>query len=144
MTPSPTYLFVYGTLRCGAGVPMAGMLARQARWLGTRTMRGHLYRIADYPGFIPDEDGEDVTGDLFALYDPETTLSALDDYEECSVRFPAPHEYRRVMLPVASVDGCVAAWTYVYTQPVHPDMLIAGGDFLADRPMTKGTEGEKT
>lgn len=122
-------LFVYGTLRPGSGWPMARRLATEARYLGPARASGRLYAVANYPGFLPGEEGE-VIGDLFALRDT-ATLDWLDTYEECTARHPLPHEYRRDTLWVAGSEGACRAWTYLYALPVGGLIPIEGGDFLA-------------
>lgn len=129
MTDGAALLFVYGTLRPGHDGAMARWLAAHAAHLGAATARGRIYRIADYPGFVPGKAGW-VRGDLFALADAPAAFAILDEHEECSDRFPQPHEYRRVRLMVTGVAGPVDAWTYVYARDVTGLAQIAGGDFL--------------
>ncbi len=109
---------------------MAAWLRDAAHHLGPASVRGALYRVADYPGFVPGQDG-DVVGDLFALPDPARLLARLDDHEECSDGFPEPREYRRARLTVCTPDGPAQAWTYIYARDVSRLERIAGGDFLA-------------
>ncbi|MFZ2995669.1 gamma-glutamylcyclotransferase family protein [Sphingobium sp.] len=122
-------IFVYGTLRLSFGGEMAQRLHGGARHVGRAQAKGQLYRIAEYPGFVPGE-GQ-VTGDLFLLDNPARMLALLDDYEECAARFPLPHEYVRQLLTVQAVDGPVDAWTYIYLRDVEGLPLIDSGDFLA-------------
>jgi gamma-glutamylcyclotransferase (GGCT)/AIG2-like uncharacterized protein YtfP len=123
-------LFVYGSLRRRSGAPMALRLAQAARWLGRAQVRGHLYRVADYPGFVPDPAAPAVIGDLFLPHDPDPLLAEMDAYEECSDAFPRPQEYRRERLVVEGAGGPVEAWVYVYAWPVDGLERIEGGDFL--------------
>lgn len=123
-------LFVYGTLRIGFDGPMARWLRGVAQAAGQGQLVGRLYRVGDYPGFVPGEEGR-VTGDLFALPDPARILAGLDDYEQCSDRWPQPHEYRRERVVVTTLDGPVEAWTYIYARDTSGLPLIAGGDFLS-------------
>lgn len=124
------FLFVYGTLRRGHDGPMARWLAERSRFIGLATAAGRLYRVADYPGFAPGGEGR-VVGDLLALADGAATLAALDDYEECSDRFPDPHEYRRERIVAEGPDGAVTTWTYIYARPTEGLALIEHGDFMA-------------
>lgn len=124
-------LFVYGTLRRGCINSMAIQLATEAAYLGPARVSGSLYRIADYPGFVPGRAGR-VVGDLLRLVDAEATLAWLDAYEEVTPDFPAPHEYRREMLVVEAAGGPVPAWTYVYARDPAGLPSVAGGDFLLD------------
>jgi gamma-glutamylcyclotransferase (GGCT)/AIG2-like uncharacterized protein YtfP len=128
MTDDPL-LFVYGTLRRAFDGPMALWLRGVATHLGPATARGSLYRVEDYPAFVPNGPGR-VTGDLFALPDPVAILAALDVYEECSDDFPMPHEYRRERLTVLTLKGTLEAWTYIYARDVAVLPRIESGDFL--------------
>ncbi len=123
-------LFVYGTLRWASPAPVA-MTLRQEGWLvGQAWAPGRLYRIADYPGFVPDTGGGHVQGDLIGLRDPDRMLALLDDYEECSPRFPEPREYRREILRVETSEGFRDAWTYIYARPTIELTPIEGGIFM--------------
>lgn len=123
-------LFVYGTLRLSHDGPMAAWLRSVARPAGKAVAKGALYHVgANYPGFVPGEEGE-VVGDLFAMPDSVTVLLALDDYEECAPHFPEPHEYRRARLVVQTERGPVDAWTYVYAWDASGLERIESGDFL--------------
>jgi len=127
---SEPLLFVYGTLRPGFDDPMADWLGKVARRAGRAVAQGRLYRVASYPAFVPG--GSDVvSGDLLALDDPAATLAVLDDYEECTGRFPEPHEYRRERLTVWGEKGPVEAWIYIYNRNVGALTRIESGDFLA-------------
>nr|WP_082733345.1 gamma-glutamylcyclotransferase family protein [Sphingobium sp. CCH11-B1] len=123
-------LFVYGTLRPGFPHPMARRLTAEATHVGAASAAGRLYRIADYPGFVPGAQGW-VRGDLFRLARPDVTLAWLDDYEECAAHFPPPHEYRRERVRIEGAHGAAEVWTYVYALPVRNLVPIDGGDFLA-------------
>ncbi|MET0371707.1 MAG: gamma-glutamylcyclotransferase family protein [Sphingobium sp.] len=129
---NPDLLFVYGTLRSGHDGPMARWLAETADHRGTAWARGCLYLVADYPGFVPGGGGQ-VRGDIFALSDPAAMLAILDEHEECSERFPQPHEYRRARLTVERADGPIEAWVYVYARDTAGLIAVEGGDFLCGR-----------
>lgn len=122
-------LFVYGTLRQAHAGPVAAWLRSVAQPVGPAIAAGTLYRIDDYPGFVPDGRGE-VVGDLFALPDAPMILARLDHYEECTAHFFEPHEYRRERLTVRTAGGPVEAWTYVYAHPTAGLPRIESGDFL--------------
>jgi gamma-glutamylcyclotransferase (GGCT)/AIG2-like uncharacterized protein YtfP len=124
------YLFVYGTLRAGFDGNMARWLRSVATLTGSARAAGRLYRVADYPGFVPGAEGH-VAGDLFTLADPAGAFAILDAHEECTPAFPEPWEYRRVRISVDTPDGPAEAWTYVYARDVAGLDPIEGGDFLA-------------
>ena len=128
-SPQQDLLFVYGTLRRGFDAPMAHWLASVSQYRGVARARGRLYRIGDYPGFVPGG-AQWVTGDLLALTGAPAVLARLDEYEECAADFPEPHEYRRERLTVETPSGPADAWTYVYAHAVDGLVGIEGGDFL--------------
>lgn len=117
-------LFVYGTLRRESSHPLAARLAATCEYLGEATLPGKLYWTKDdFPGLIPDEGPEVVTGDLYQAPDVNL-LDVLDLYDG--------NHYERRRLPVSSqVTGLAAAWVYLYQAPVDPERLIPSGDFLA-------------
>ena len=138
-------LFVYGTLRRGSPHPMRRALDEGAAFIGEGTVPGRLYEIDGYPGLLPPRTAEErVRGDLFRILDP-SLLDRLDDYEECSPRFPPPHEYRRVRRIVRLDDGReYSAWVYEYLFPVREERFIPSGDYFARRRSAEGstsTEG---
>ncbi|EKE73087.1 gamma-glutamylcyclotransferase family protein [Gallaecimonas xiamenensis] len=119
-------LFVYGTLRRGAGTPLARRLASQGHYLGQGLCRGLLYRVDHYPGWVPGDGW--VTGDLYLV--PPTLRAALDAYEECGPGFAEPWEYRPQGVLAWLRGRPLAACLYRYQRPVEATMLIASGDFF--------------
>lgn len=117
---SEEYIFVYGTLRRDCGGAMSAWLARHAVFLGMGFFQGKLYEVGSYPGAVPDPEKHNrVLGELYRMHDPEFALTKLDDYEECSARFPEPHEYKRSKSEITLPEGgSVLAWVYVYNFPV--------------------------
>jgi gamma-glutamylcyclotransferase (GGCT)/AIG2-like uncharacterized protein YtfP len=102
---SQPYLFVYGTLKSAFRNPYARRLRREARFIGTASMPGRLYRIRRYPGMRPACRPEDtVQGELYRLRQPSKTLKVLDQWEQ---------NYRRE-LRVALANGRVhRCWVYI-------------------------------
>lgn len=116
----PDLLFVYGSLRGKSTHPMARALAAGADYLGQAWVQGILYRISWYPGLVPGDDPlRLVPGDLYCLHSPEKLLPLLDEYEECTPRFPEPHEYRRAVMMVRHDGQDRAAWAYIYNRPIE-------------------------
>ncbi|MGZ8227878.1 MAG: gamma-glutamylcyclotransferase family protein [Methylococcaceae bacterium] len=124
-------LFVYGTLRKHAFKSRHYLLAGQCDYFSDGCLRGKLYEVDDYPGAIESNDREDkIYGELYRLID-DAVLSRLDDYEECSDDFPAPHEYSRKQLPIILPNGdSVLAWAYLYNPDVCNLKRITSGDYL--------------
>lgn len=105
-------LVVYGSLRSVAVRARLGLAGRMRR-LGPCTLRGRLYDLGDYPGFVPGEGL--VHGDLFELFDRQT-LAILDAYEDLVSGSPRASLYRRERMRLATPP--VEAWVYVYNRPV--------------------------
>lgn len=126
-------LFVYGTLRLGFDHPLGEFLSETSERMGMATTEGHLYLIGHYPGMIRDtRTYRRVKGELLQLKgDIDDVMNRVDDYEECSSRYPEPHEYRREVISVTDETGqAQQAWAYVYNQPVLGLREIRSGDFL--------------
>lgn len=126
------YLFVYGTLREGAGHPMHEVLRRHATAAGPAGFRGKLFDLGPYPAVVPGGSGRSlVRGELYRLPNPEPVLRRLDKYEGCAPEDPPPHPYRREKHPVITQDGGRAtAWIYLYNGSVAAAAPIASGDYL--------------
>ena len=127
------FIFVYGTLRKQMASDMHHVLARHCDYFSDGVMRGKLYEVCGYPGAIESGDANDkVSGELYKMHDPKLVLARLDDYEECSDRFPMPQEYSRKRLSIEL--GCgdsVVAWVYLYNHDVSKLQQIFSGDYLS-------------
>lgn len=118
----PEYLFVYGTLRAGAGTPQAARLAREAISLGRAHAAGRLLLIGSYPGLVAGTGR--VTGEVYQLDAPAPVLLWLDRYE-------GPR-FRREVHPVQlAAGGELEAWVYRYAGPAAGLPAVPGNDFLA-------------
>lgn len=132
----PTHLFVYGTLLSGdtgaGGRAQRDRLAREARVVGSGTVRGRLYHLGRYPGLtLDDGESEFVHGELRELKTPATTLAWLDDYEGIVPGNHPHNEYERRTIEVTLASGeHVTAWGYVYRLPTVEKPLIANGRWL--------------
>lgn len=120
-------LFVYGTLRPGAGAyaMVEGSVERhQPAVLPGYGLVGEGHR---YPWCI-EASGREVAGALLWLDDPVRMLEHLDRYEGVDEDDP---EYRRVTLGVLTADGEYPAWVYVGGPGVPNDARpLDGGDWL--------------
>lgn len=130
---SPTHLFVYGSLRRGAGHLMHGMLAEYGEYVGAAKLPGRLYRIAGYPGAVASGDPQDrVLGEVYLLREPQIILPLLDEYEGFGADCPQPNEFVRIAAEVELAGAeMLRAWVYMYNRPIERLALIASGDFLA-------------
>ncbi|HUV99511.1 MAG TPA: gamma-glutamylcyclotransferase family protein [Gallionella sp.] len=130
--PIKNYLFVYGTLRRDGDNDMYKLLARHARFLCDGWFNGKLYNVTYYPCAVPSDIPEDkVYGEVYELLEPEYILQKLDDYEECSEKFPPPREYRREIRSIhIANDDVIDAWIYIYNYDVGNLRQIKSGDFF--------------
>ena len=115
----PEFIFVYGTLRKQVALNRHHLMASHCEYFSDGAMQGTLYEVCGYPGAIESSDVNDkVFGELYKMLDRKV-LARLDDYEECSDRFPAPHEYIRKPLSITRSGGDpVVAWVYLYNHDV--------------------------
>lgn len=133
------YLFVYGTLRAGAGHPMHQVLLRDAVLEGSAKFSGRLFDLGCYPAAVPDPAGHSwIWGEVFRLLRPGELLARLDRYEGCGPDDLLPHAYRREKCAVRIGGGCeYSAWIYLYNGPVERAAPIDSGDYLARNRETR-------
>jgi gamma-glutamylcyclotransferase (GGCT)/AIG2-like uncharacterized protein YtfP len=133
LTATPGHLFVYGTLRSGAGGALQAGLMRRLRLAGPATIRGRLYDAGWHPAAVPSADpGDRITGELWAFDadSSEALLAALDEYEGIDAAHPDLSLFRRTNVAAEREDGMrVPAWVYVYNQPVESLPRITSGDW---------------
>ncbi|NJN39869.1 MAG: gamma-glutamylcyclotransferase [Gammaproteobacteria bacterium] len=110
---------------------MHRMLASAARFIGNARMRGRLYDLGNYPGFVPsDANHAWVHGEVYDLENAGELLARLDEYEGCGPNDALPHEYVREQREVVMESGDVAtAWTYVFIGSVAGRSEVASGDY---------------
>lgn len=123
--PTSSHIFVYGTLRRGAA--MHALLSPGAEWEGSARMRGRLYDLGHFPGFVDGRAGNWVQGELYRLSgaDPAALLDSLDRYEGTAFR-------REVREAVRDGGTRMQAYVYVFTGPLRGRRRIVSGDYLAD------------
>jgi gamma-glutamylcyclotransferase (GGCT)/AIG2-like uncharacterized protein YtfP len=132
------YVFVYGTLRAGEINDIGKAAARNALdtpvLVGEATLRGRLFDFGNYPGFVPDDKGIHVKGDVYQVDD--RLVSVLDEIEQVY-----PGEAGLFMQHTASVavDGTTFDCLYY---PVQADAVrglpeIGSGDWIAHRRSRK-------
>ena len=127
-----SFLFVYGSLRKAAGHPMHALLARHCAFHAKGHMQGRLFEVDGYPAAITSRHrGDRVHGEVYRIID-EQVLAALDDYEECTERFPEPHEYVRQPVTAILQDGTsITAWVYLYNRNASSLERITSGDYVS-------------
>ena len=114
-------LFVYGTLRNGSEHAFARLLRETSDFVSKGRLRGSLYRVAAYPGWVEDSDGF-IEGDVFQPRDAGSLLRELDEYE-------GP-EYQRVRRIIDTDAGPRECWVYLYVGPVEGSARIISGDWF--------------
>lgn len=132
-TMSPTYLFVYGSLLTGSGLPVVDrLLPWYGDDLGAAAMRGRLYRLSGYPGALPfGGRGDRVFGRVFRLRGFRRVIRRLDAYEAYFPQRPAASEFIRAVTVVTLLDPGrrVPAWVYLYNGSVRGRRRIYSGDY---------------
>jgi len=132
------YLFVYGTLRYAIASKMHDVLKKYYKYFSDGFLNGMLFEIQGYPGFVESDDAsKKVYGELYEILSSDELFALLDEYEECSDRFPEPHDYIRKKLPISLVNSDkVTAWVYVYTSGVTDLIQIESGDYVTYSKVT--------
>lgn len=128
----PEFIFFYGTLRKQITSNMRDLISSHCEYVSDGVMCGTLYEVYGYPGAVESSDVNDkVFGELYKMLDKKLVLARLDEYEECSDRFPMPHEYGRKQLSIALSGGVsVIAWVYLYNHDVSKLQQIISGDYI--------------
>jgi gamma-glutamylcyclotransferase (GGCT)/AIG2-like uncharacterized protein YtfP len=106
-------------------------LHHNARLIGAAKWPGLLFLVSNYPGAVRSNNPNDVVlGELWELNNPHSTLSTLDEYEECSPASPSPHEYIRSLETVWQDEKSYLAWVYIYNLENAHLKKIPDGNFL--------------
>lgn len=129
------YLFVYGTLRSEFKTPIGVKFRQNSQLIASASIAGLLYEVDNYPGAIAtDKHNLRIKGELYRLCNISKQLIMLDEYEDCGVNFPEPHEYKRQITQVETEDkNRIQAWVYYYNLPVDNLIFIASGDYVQFR-----------
>lgn len=124
-------LFVYGTLMGDVHSNIAQFLRRNSRFLGHYQVQGQLYDLGFYPGLIRSNNEEHwVTGHLYQLLAPYSTLFTLDDYEDIVPGREDTSLYRRELVDVHRKAEVERAWIYLYNKPTDNLPLIPFDNYL--------------
>jgi gamma-glutamylcyclotransferase (GGCT)/AIG2-like uncharacterized protein YtfP len=128
-------IFVYGTLRPGVRNSRFELFGEGAQLVSLARVRGHLYDLGEYPGMLLDAGNDWVTGEVYQLRDPETTLYELDVYEGATAR--SDDEFERSLVVVTLADERdIEVWTYLYRGSLAGARLLPPGDY-AEVPATE-------
>lgn len=119
-------LFVYDTLRHGQ--ERQNFLSEgKSRFLGMATTTGELYTIGDFPGLVIEtsQPGKEppganqVSGDLFEIFDPSTFFATLDVIAGYWPEQTERSLFVRRLIPVQTEDGSTNAWAYILNLPAN-------------------------
>lgn len=124
------HLFVYGSLMGSIQSKIAQMLHDNADFLGEAYVKGHLFDLGSYPGLVLNDDGNTVKGHIFRLYDAQSILSYLDQYEGILPNNPDLNEYARKLIPVNFNDVKIECWAYIYQLPTQSFPIIPFENYL--------------
>ena len=129
------YLFFYGTLKPNEAPSDIAETVRTLRRVGSATVPGRLYDFGEYPGAVIDQSAKtSIKGELFELPNDDSTLRALDDYEEFNRTDRRNSLFVRTRT-VATLQGGrqINAWVYVYNRNPGSARQIASGDYSKSR-----------
>jgi gamma-glutamylcyclotransferase (GGCT)/AIG2-like uncharacterized protein YtfP len=119
------HIFVYGTLRRGAGAYEVFGLGDHTDFVSTTRLTGHaIYHLGGFPGIRESLD-DVVIGDLMKIKDTKL-LRSLDQYEGYRADDPDNSLYHRKMVLVDDIPS----WVYVYNGRVKDTARISSGDWF--------------
>lgn len=109
------YLFVYGTLRKSSYHEAHKLLELDCIYQSDGYFYGDLFNLGEYPIAIQnDNTSNKVLGELYRIINAKPLFERLDDYEECSVNYPNPHDYKRLKIRVYDTHHqSFSAWCYL-------------------------------
>jgi len=128
-------LFVYGTLMQGMDNARFLQSSNRARYLGKAKIRGFIYDLGEFPGFIPqagdvqDDEVHWVHGELYHLENSTVLLDTLDVIEGVNPFYPERSLFVRKLLPAEFRGQETMVWVYVFNQPRDRFSIIPSGDF---------------
>lgn len=121
------FLFVYGTLKQSENHPAHNFLKDDSVYYGQGYFQGKLYQITNYPAAVLSNGTEKVYGEVYRILSPTPLFQRLDDYEECSGKYPIPHEYQRSQVTIYLNYETITAWTYLYNlNPIGLEEILSG------------------
>ena len=118
-------LFVYGTLKQG-GELHPDLKRQKVRLLGPARIQGRLFQIEgeSFPGAVPTNSNEYVTGELYELSEPDLALGKIDEIEGCDEGL-----FERRLTDAWHNGRKMKAWAYFYARPLRKSAHLADGTF---------------
>jgi gamma-glutamylcyclotransferase (GGCT)/AIG2-like uncharacterized protein YtfP len=102
---------------------MAIRLRDRATILGEASVRGRLYDIGEYPGFIKSENPDKIVCGQLMILHSDDIIYELDDYEG------VPTVYTRILVKCNIYNYQVDAWIYQYQGDLNEADLIGNGRY---------------
>jgi gamma-glutamylcyclotransferase (GGCT)/AIG2-like uncharacterized protein YtfP len=133
MNEATYQLFVYGSLRSGFRNPAYLYLAKYFNLLGEGCVNGKLYDNGSFPVAVPSSGNSTITGELYALNNPEEfvwAMGQLDDYEGLNTEPGEKPLYKRDIVMVEHNGAFSPAWIYWYNGNVDTMTEIETGDIM--------------
>jgi gamma-glutamylcyclotransferase (GGCT)/AIG2-like uncharacterized protein YtfP len=122
------HIVFYGTLRAGYKAHARLKLKSAFAYVGKCALRGTLYDLGSYPGFVPGTGTAE--GELYKIKDP-ALLKRLDAFEGFDARNPERSRYLRevIRVPRAALANAVRvpAWVYVFNGVTADRRAVPGG-----------------
>jgi len=108
---------------------------KRLRSLGDASVRGTLHNFGAYPGAVLAAPAATlIHGELFELPDDESTLTALDKYEDFDPLTPEKCLFVRRRTTITGANGqSVQGWIYVYNGNPDSAPIIQGGKWSNSR-----------
>ncbi len=126
----PGFLFVYGTLmRELANNPFLDTPFKAA-YFANGSVRGELFDVGEFPGFVPSENGAEVRGEVFQVKIAESLFETLDIVEGVNDQYPERSLFERTTTNVKLENGeNLEAWIYQYNLSPANLKRIENGDY---------------
>lgn len=122
------HIVFYGTLRAGYKAHARLRLATALVYVGRCALRGALYDLGRYPGFVPG--AGTVAAELYRIRD-RAVLARLDAFEGYDAERPERSRYVRATVSVPRAFSGrsvrVPAWVYVFNGATAGRRVVPGG-----------------
>jgi gamma-glutamylcyclotransferase (GGCT)/AIG2-like uncharacterized protein YtfP len=127
------FLFIYGLLKKGFRSNAKKELNKNSSFVGNATLNGKLFLVEDYPGAVESKANNKkniIHGELYRIKNQQHLFTVLDEFEECSRRFPEPTLFKKKICKVNTEEGNeIKAWVYIYNRKTKGLKQIKSGIF---------------
>ncbi len=123
------YIFVYGTLKQNIKKSKYNLISNFTKFVDYGYTYGTLYQISYYPAAKLNTNSK-IYGEIYYIKDKDKLFEIVDEYEECTPKYPNPHEYKRVITDVfTNKNYKLQAWIYEYNLNTNYLKPILSGIF---------------